>query len=163
MIPVIRKILYTTDLSSNAAYAFAYAASLANRYGAEIIVLHVMEEFLSSQEMSVMSIIEEKEPFVKNLNIQAALELVRGRIEKFCQDRSEELPSCTFIIDQITVKIGNPVEEILNHAEKTGCDMIVMGARGHGLLADIMIGSTSRRVVRRSQKPVLVVRLPTLT
>ena len=41
MIPEIKKILYTTDLSQNARYAFGYAASLANRYDAGITILHV--------------------------------------------------------------------------------------------------------------------------
>jgi nucleotide-binding universal stress UspA family protein len=36
----------------------------------------------------------------------------------------------------------------------------VMGTHGHGTLADVMMGSTARRVLRRSRKPVLVVRLP---
>jgi nucleotide-binding universal stress UspA family protein len=35
-----------------------------------------------------------------------------------------------------------------------------MGTHGHGTLADAMMGSTARRVLRRSAKPVLVVRLP---
>ncbi len=39
-------------------------------------------------------------------------------------------------------------------------DMIVMGSHGHGMLADVTMGSTSRRVLRRCSRPVLVVRLP---
>ena len=44
MIPEIKKILYTTDLSANARFAFSYAASLANRYDAGITILHILEE-----------------------------------------------------------------------------------------------------------------------
>ena len=36
----------------------------------------------------------------------------------------------------------------------------MMGTQGHGILEDALIGSTARRVIRRSKKPVLVVRLP---
>jgi nucleotide-binding universal stress UspA family protein len=35
-----------------------------------------------------------------------------------------------------------------------------MGSRGKGGLADVTLGSTSRRVMRRCTKPVLVVRMP---
>jgi nucleotide-binding universal stress UspA family protein len=62
--------------------------------------------------------------------------------------------------DDIIVKIGNPVEEILLEVEDKSYDMVVMGAHGHNALANALMGSTSRRVVRRSKKPVLVVRLP---
>ena len=62
--------------------------------------------------------------------------------------------------DEIHVKEGNPVEQILKQADESDCDLIVMGTHGTGSLADAMIGSTARRVVRRSLKPVLVVRQP---
>jgi nucleotide-binding universal stress UspA family protein len=52
------------------------------------------------------------------------------------------------------------MEEILREVDASGCDIVVMGTRGHGIMADAMMGSTSRRVLRRCKKPVLVVRLP---
>ncbi|MDQ1335486.1 MAG: hypothetical protein QG552_2436, partial [Thermodesulfobacteriota bacterium] len=69
-------------------------------------------------------------------------------------------PACPFITDEILVRIGNPVEVILEQAEKSNCDLVVMGSRGHGVLADAVIGSVSRRVLRQCKKPVLIVRLP---
>ena len=47
MIPEIKKverILYATDLSENAGYAFAHAVLMANCYGARITILHVLED-----------------------------------------------------------------------------------------------------------------------
>ena len=44
MIPEIKKILYSTDLSENSKFAFSYAASLANRYDAAITILHVLKD-----------------------------------------------------------------------------------------------------------------------
>ena len=73
---------------------------------------------------------------------------------------SRELPACPFIPDDIIRKIGNPVDEILWEAKASDFDMVVMGAHGHGVLANAMMGSTSRRVLRRYKKPVLVVPLP---
>lgn len=161
MIPEIRKILYTTDLSENARYAFAYAASLAHRYGAGITILYVLEDLAPSRDMLVINIIGEKKwEELRDSNKQAVMETIKARLEKFCEDVSQELPECPFITDEIVVKIGNPVDEILNQADKTGCDILVMGAHGHGVLSDAMMGSTSRRVLRRCKKPVLVVRLP---
>jgi nucleotide-binding universal stress UspA family protein len=60
MIPEIKKILYPTDLSENARYAFGYAVSLANRYNAEITVLHVVEEISSFARSMVEEIMGEK-------------------------------------------------------------------------------------------------------
>ena len=54
----------------------------------------------------------------------------------------------------------DPVKVILEVAKEKNCDLIVMGTHGRGVLADVVMGSTARRVIRRSPKPVLVVRLP---
>ena len=43
MIPEIKRILYATDLSKNSAYAFFYAADMARRYNASIVILHSIE------------------------------------------------------------------------------------------------------------------------
>ena len=160
MIPEIKKILYTTDLSKNARYAFGYAASLANRYGAGITLLHVLEDVSSYRDSLVINILgDERWNELMKTNEQKVIEMLKARLEKFCGDVSVELPSCPFITDEIIVKIGNPVEEILAQTETSGFDMVVMGARGQGIIADALMGSTSRRVLRRCKKPVLVVRL----
>jgi nucleotide-binding universal stress UspA family protein len=45
MIPEIKKILYATDLSKNSSYAFLYAADMAKRHNAKIVILHSVEPF----------------------------------------------------------------------------------------------------------------------
>jgi hypothetical protein len=50
MIPDIKKILYTTDLSETSNFAFSYAAGLANRYDASIVILHVLKDLSHSSE-----------------------------------------------------------------------------------------------------------------
>lgn len=160
MIPEIKKILYATDLSKNARYAFGYAASLANRYDAGITLLHTLENSPSSNSLVINMMGEDKWNGLRAKSEEQVIETIKERLEKFCSDVSDELPSCPFITDKIIVNIGNPVDEILALTETSGFDMVVMGARGQGIIADALMGSTSRRVLRRCKKPVLVVRLP---
>lgn len=160
-IPEIKKILYTTDLSKNARYAFGYAMSLANRYGAGITILHVLEDVSPFADSLVINIVGEKKwKELRKTNETKVIETIKERLENFCEEVSRELPECPFITEEVIVKIGNPVDVILNQAEVSGCDMVVMGAHGHGIIGDAMMGSISRRVVRRCKKPVLVIRLP---
>lgn len=161
MIPEIKKILYATDLSKHARYAFGYAVSLANLYGAGVTIVHVLEEVSPYGDSLVMNILGEKKwNELRESNTKKILDTIKERLEKFCADVSAELPACPFITDDVVVKIGNPVDEILRLVNKGDFDFVVMGAHGHGVLEDAMIGSTSRRVLRRCKKPVLVVRLP---
>jgi len=53
---------------------------------------------------------------------------------------------------------GNPAQEILRAAEEGKYDLIIIGAKGHSLLRNLMIGSVCDTVVRNAPCPVLVVK-----
>jgi nucleotide-binding universal stress UspA family protein len=162
----IKRILYATDLSENALHAFAYAVSLANFYGASISMLHVLTEVSESLEKGVLGHISlDRWEAIKEQHYQEAKETldhvpIREVLRQFSDDVKSSHAEQDFVADEILVKRGDPVDEILAQAEDRNCDLIVMGTHGHGILEEAIIGSTARRVVRRSKKPVLVVRLP---
>ena len=167
----IKRILYATDLSENARYAFAYAVSLANLYEASITLLHVISEVSKSLDKAVVGYIsEDRWEEIKRQQIQEAKETlthkkreyvpIREVLGQFCEDVKSSHADQDFVADEILVTRGDPVDEILAQAEERKCDLIVMGTQGHGILEDVLLGSTARRVIRRSKKPVLVVRLP---
>ncbi len=54
--------------------------------------------------------------------------------------------------------VGQPSEQIINTASQLGCDMIVMGTRGHGALGNFFLGSVATRVIAESAVPVLVLK-----
>jgi nucleotide-binding universal stress UspA family protein len=159
-IPEIRKILYATDLSENARYAFGYAMSIANRYGAGITILHVLESSPKSDRLVTDVLGEEKWKELRKANEEEIVKKIKQRLENFCEEVTRELPECPFISDEIIVRIGNPLDEIMDLIETGDYDLVAMGAHGHGIIGRAMMGSISRRVVRRSKKPVLVIRLP---
>jgi nucleotide-binding universal stress UspA family protein len=161
VVPDIQRILYATDLSENARYAFGYALSLAQRYEARITVLHILEELSPTALLLIGDIIGEKRwSSLEQEKVDTLVSAMKTRLQTFCQDYIRDVPHCSLTVDDIVVKTGQPVDKIIETAEKKECDVIVMGSRGQGMLAEVMIGSTSRRVLRRCKKPVLVVRLP---
>jgi len=161
LIPEIKKILYSTDLSKNARYAFGYAAEIANKHNAKITILHILEEVSHSASVRLASLMgEERWQDLQDRNVQQVLDTIEERLDKFCQDTQKELVDCPFIVEDIVVKQGEPGGEILKQADSTDCDLIVMGTHGQSALMNAMLGSTARWVVRRSERPVLVIRLP---
>lgn len=167
----VKKILYATDLSENARYAFAYAVSLADLYQAGITIIHVLPEVPALLDNSVIGYISaERWEEIKSQQMEEAKEALIGKkrehlaikeaLHQFSEDVRQQKEGDGFTTDEIIVERGNPVEEIIKKAEERNCDLIVMGTHGQGTLADAMLGSTARRVIRRSKMPVLVVRLP---
>ena len=161
MVPEIKNILYATDLSENARFALKYTSTIANRFGAAITILHVLEE-LSPSSLGLVSEIVGKERWadLKKRNEEKVITSIRTRIEDVCNEISQSIPECPFIVQEIIVKTGHPVDQIIHYAEKEDCDMVVIGSYGQGIFSEAVLGSTSWRVLRQCTKPVLVVRLP---
>jgi nucleotide-binding universal stress UspA family protein len=53
---------------------------------------------------------------------------------------------------------GHAAREIIEDARERGADVIVMGSRGRGDLAGLVLGSTAHKVIHLADRPVLVVR-----
>lgn len=58
----------------------------------------------------------------------------------------------------IPVPAGDPVNEIVKVAKQNDAKLILMGSRGRGLIKEILLGSVSEGVVRRSDIPVMVIK-----
>ena len=158
MIPQIKKILYTTDLSQNSAYAFYYAVDLARERGAKIIILHTICP-VSSEVTPDLG----RDEFVKiqEKKIKEATQEIKNRLQDFCKRIDDRIGvRCAELVSKILVPLGHPPEEILNAANKEDCDLIVLGTHGKGLLAHTFLGSVSDAVLHRTRKPVLVIPLP---
>ncbi|MFH2059098.1 MAG: universal stress protein [Pseudomonadota bacterium] len=72
----------------------------------------------------------------------------------------EKLDSCSLLTDDIQITSGVPYRKILKTADTINADMIVMGIYGHNFLQDSLIGGTTRRIIKDSTIPVMVIRLP---
>ena len=75
---------------------------------------------------------------------------------RILRDAVDELPPDVGVETLLTH--GRPARRILEVAEERGCDLIVMGAHGHGRLHHALIGSVSDSVLRVSRLPVLLMR-----
>ena len=165
----IKKILYATDLSESAVHAFSYAVSLANMYGAGITILHVLAEFPGEEFITNMINTDTWEE-IKNRHYSEARDQLIGKkrdhvalkevLEAFSDKTKADAVDQTFVTDEVLIKHGTPAEVIVETSQELNCDLIVVGTRGHGVIADILVGNTAKWVLKHSPIPVLVIRLP---
>ena len=159
MIPDIKNILYATDLSENAQHSFGYAASLSDRYGAGITILHVLEDLSPSTIMQVKSIMgEEWWLEAMERNKEDIIAGIRKRLEEFCDEIGSQHATCAFKVADILIAEGQAVTTIIETAADTNSDLIVMGTRGLGALKGALLGSVSRKVLHYAACSVMVVK-----
>lgn len=171
MIPEIKKILFTTDLSENSKDAFNYALALASQHCADIILLHVLQDSPSSSlDVHLKGFLgEERWKELKKSHENEARQILIGKkkdsgiitqaLGEFCESAKAEIDKAEISTEDIVVSRGNAVDEILLVAENKKCDLIVMGYHVRGKLGEAFLGSTARRVLRRGKIPVLLVRI----
>ena len=165
VVPMIKKILYTTDLSETARYAARYACSIGHQFGARVTVLHVIPDVL--EELSLGAGINLREHMGPkqwasfNTNgIEKAKAAIHQRIRETSRQVTREIPHCPLTEENIIVQVGNPVRQILAATVEGGYDLVVMGTHGHGKIEKTITGSVASEVIRNCTRPVMVVRLP---
>jgi ACR3 family arsenite efflux pump ArsB/nucleotide-binding universal stress UspA family protein len=165
IVPEFRNILYATDLSETASHAVRYACSIGSCYGAGVTLLHVildmLEEFSTQAGIDLAETMGKKdwEDFHRK-GIEKARQSIHQRIRETSRQVRQEIPQCPVTEESVTVKIGNPSAQIVSTAAEGGFDLIIMGTHGHGKLEEKIVGSIASEVIRKSDIPVLVVRLP---
>jgi nucleotide-binding universal stress UspA family protein len=165
MVPQFNKILFATDLSKGAGTALAHAESIANAYGGHVTVLHVVldvvDELAAGPGYELISNfgVGKWESMVRE-RLGRADERIREHLDEWCRSLDLDERSCAIGKADIQVEVGKPVEVIVDRAEKGGYDLIILGSHGQGAWADLILGSVAHGVLKRSTKPVLMVRVP---
>ena len=167
----VKKILFATDLSSHARHAFTYAASIAGHYDASIAILHVMEELPESINAQLSGLLGKERYEELKVSAQADVRetligkkrdsvMIKQALEAFWEETKDSGSERDDVMDEIIVKEGNIADEIVEQAEKGGCDMIILAYHARNMVAEAMMRGVTRRVLRRSKRPVLLVPMP---
>ncbi len=136
----INRLLVPVDFSHDARYAAEYAQAIAQRFGAEIVLLHVS----AALAFVPGSLLEVRETAADRQALEALADALRAAGVRV----------------RTRLRPGVPADEIVRAAADEGADLIVMGTTGRTGLAHVLLGSVAERVVRRATCPVLTVRDP---
>lgn len=157
----VRKLLYCSDLSENSNTALQYAAWLAKLTGADMHVLHVVEELSTDAKVTIQGFLLDAAK--RHEALRERVRNIRSEVMKqqdtFWSEQSPEDRKVRDQIKSIDVVESYPAEEILKTSVKLGCDLIVMGAHEKGL-SHTFLGGVAKSVLRRSRVPTLIVPLP---
>ncbi len=147
----MKRILVPTDFSLQAENALKVAAQMANRFNAEIFLLHLLE-----LPMNVVGTAASGSAVGGSLNPPEALyfmKLARKRFQEILQE-----PYLKDVKVHETVEFNKAFEGIMEVSEKHNCDIIIMGSHGATGFKEMFVGSNTEKVVRNSNIPVLVIK-----
>lgn len=147
MLP-IRLVLAPTDFSEVSVETVARARELAEHFGAELIVLHVIPPIPTLPS-------DPHYNFEVPAYQEALRENARRQIEEATPDRST-----SGVTSRNMVTYGDPAKEIVRVAEEESVDLIVIATHGLTGWQHLVFGSVAEKVVRTANCPVLTVRCP---
>jgi nucleotide-binding universal stress UspA family protein len=137
----MKRILAAMDGSDASMHAVRKALEIADAMGGEVTLAHVVPHVFVPAEVPFDSgrLADEALRGGEIMLTQAAAELGRPAMSRVCLK-------------------GTPAESLAELADTGGYDLIVVGSKGRGAVARMLIGSTTDRLVHISRKPILVVR-----
>jgi nucleotide-binding universal stress UspA family protein len=137
----IKKILVPMDGSKTSFKALDNAIEIARTCHATILGVHVIS-FLPTEFMPAVV------PYKIYQKKEAGIFL----------EKSKTLAAKKGILFKYAIIYGSPVEQIISLARAKKFDLIVIGARGKGRLAEAFLGSVSNAILHKSTIPVMVVK-----
>jgi nucleotide-binding universal stress UspA family protein len=136
----IRKILCPVDFSAISNKALQSSRELAQAFSSDLEVMHVIPEAVVKKMRTLVT---------REIASKEVYEQEKKRFEDFLSPFPFEK---TVILDQ-----GEPHKRIVEHAQRNDIDLIVIGARGLGLIQGMLIGSVTDAVLKSSPCPVFVI------
>jgi nucleotide-binding universal stress UspA family protein len=141
---MLNRILVSYDGSDQSYKAFEFAINLAKASP------------LFIKEIRVLSVVQPPE-LADFLKVDNVIDSMIMHFEELFRDlRLRAEHSNIKIITALAV--GHPADKIIEYASEHGCDMIIVGQRGHSKIEKWMLGSVSMRVARHALCTVVIVR-----
>ena len=144
----LNRILVPVDFSAHSEKAVRFATTLANKFGARLSLIHVVEDpFVTGAWQS--------EAFIPN--IPELLNELIATAQRQLAALKKELAAHGFVVETRVIT-GRPFQAIVEDAAAGHFDLIVMGTHGRTGLSHALLGSVAERVVQKAPCAVLTVR-----
>jgi nucleotide-binding universal stress UspA family protein len=138
-----RKILVALENSKTDEAILAHVEPLAKLHGSELLLVHVADGWVARTQ-DLLNLADSEEMRADRAYLDAARARFAG----------------AGIVAETVLLTGEPADAIVRLAEERGVDLIAMSTHGHRFLADLILGSTARKVRHTVEIPVLLLRAP---
>ena len=157
-------ILHALDLSDDMHRTLCKSIALANALESHLTLIHVIKETKPTTELMIQAVLGYgSKDEMKQKSREKIMGELKNLLRKMCDEYSSKLPACRFSLSGIIVEFGQPVNNILRQAESGAYDLLVVGRHDYGLVDEILLGHSTRGLLRYCPIPVLQVPLKNCT
>ena len=144
----MKSILVATDGSEGAGRAVDYAARAAKSEGCDLLIVHVIGGY------GLPDNVFRQFTRAEQAWLQEQLEAVSKTILNAARERAHGIGVKTILLES---RSGDVAQSIIDIAQEKDVESMVVGKRGVGRIAGLLLGSISQKVVSLAPKPVTVV------
>lgn len=124
------------------------AGSLAKAYGAQLHLLHVIEQ---EPTYTAYGFTPDEYPVLHEFQEEAKRRAAR-KLEDLLSTTTGSLPGTSVHLIE-----DSPLHGIVNYVKQNNADLLVLGSHGHGVVVSLLLGSVAEGMVRKSVVPTLIV------
>jgi len=150
---MISTIVVPVDGSPHANAAVEWASDLALRYGARLVLLHVIAKWQPDVYAAEARALQRAEH-----GDTMEYDLLQSLGRRVVEPAEKRVRACGVKAVESVIEVGDPAETVLEQAKAVKADLIVMGRRGLGPLPGLLLGSVSSKVVHLSECACLTVK-----
>ena len=155
----MRRILCATDLSGNCDHIYNSAMKLAGEKDASLLVLHVISHRSIKAAKTLAYFLNESQKDIVKEKSQSALQRMKDQLSSFLIKDLKNYPANAGLVEHMLVYPGKVAEEIVEKANRFGCEAIVLGSHDTSLLTRFFSEDTAKKVLKQTQKTVFMVSL----
>lgn len=149
---MFKKVLYPTDFSSRSEKVIPYINKLKESGTEEVVVLHVVDERLKDVKESLFWIGESakkelEKDFIENMKVKT-----EDKMKELRKNLNKDLKV------KLVIDYGSPHQVILNVANREEVSAITMASHGASDIEEMLLGSVTDKVVRKSKQPCLIIK-----
>jgi len=149
---MFKSVLVAVDGSDHSKRAVACAASIAGKFDAQLIVMHVMKHIGSDRVPKSLKHLAR----IEHIEVSEA-DILQSTADGITTE-ARDLAETNGAIDiETIVETGDPADRIVEYCNARNVDLVVMGRRGLGDVASLLLGSVSHKLAQRTSSACLTV------
>jgi nucleotide-binding universal stress UspA family protein len=145
---MMARILVATDGSEGADRAVDYAAQRAKADGAELLIVNVIGGY-GLPDKVIRAFTQAQQAWLEELLQSQSTQMLTN-----ARERAQQAGAGTILLEQ---RSGEVAQTIIDVAREKAADIIIVGKRGAGRVAGLLLGSVSQKLVSLAPCPVTVV------